>query len=129
LTPWGNTPSIWLGISNFFVVASMLVVPAGLIMSVLSYVLHLGRVAAFLSVFVTVMFASIWLMYHTQRGLRLSTLPTLTFYGFLIGGISGLVAALTYSEPAVVAANVVPVGVDGGAGNLYPAVPARPVRL
>lgn len=134
LTPWGNTPSIWLGVSNFFVVSAVLVVPAATIVAILAFVLHLGRVAAFLSVFFAATFASIWFMYHTRRGLSLSTYPALALYGMLIGGVAGLVAALTYSEPAAAPANnnvvaVVPVGAAGGADAYYPAVPARPARF
>jgi hypothetical protein len=127
LTPWGNTPSIWLGVSNFFVVSAVLVVPVATIVAVLAFVLHLGRVAAFFSVFFAVTFASIWLMYHTRRGLSLSTFPTLALYGIVIGGVAGLVAALVYSEPAAApAVGAVPID---GAGVYYPVVPARPVRF
>jgi len=130
LTPWGDTPSIWLGVSNFFVVSAVLVVPAASIVAVLAFVLHLGRVAAFLSVFFAATFASIWFMYHTRRGLSLATYPSLALYGMMIGGVAGLVAALTYAEPAAAPANnVVPVAAAGGADAYYPVVPARPVRF
>lgn len=138
LTPWGNTPSIWLGVSNFFVVSSVLVVPAAIITAILAFVLHLGRVVAFLSVFFAVSWAAIWFMYHTQSGLRLATFPQLSLYGLFAGAIAGAVAAVAYpaETPAAAgaaggAAGGVAVGGGGTAAQypMLPALPAQPVRF
>ena len=100
LTPWGNTPAIWLGVSNFFVVSAVVAVPLLLVLSVVVFLAELGRVAAFFSVFGASLFASIWLLYHTPLGIRLATFPALTLYGVIFGCVAGGVAAVLYSESA-----------------------------
>ena len=133
-TPWGNSPSIWLGFSNFFVLSAALVVPVGIVLGVLSFVLHLGRIAAFLSIFAAVMFGSIWFIYHTERGRRLATYATLTMYGLFAGVVAGTIAAIAYTEPIAVV-NVVGAGGAAGGGVVdrntyyYPPVPVAPVRF
>jgi hypothetical protein len=129
-TPWGNSASIWLGLSNFFVLSAALVVPVGIVVAVLSFVLYLGRAAAFFSVFAAVMSASIWFIYHTERGRRTAMYFTLTLYGLVCGLVGGAIAAAAYTEPVTV------VNVGGAAGGVadrdnyyYPRVPVAPVRL
>lgn len=133
LTPWGQSPSIWLSLSNFFVVAAAIVVPAATVIAVLAFTLHFGGAAAALSVFFAVLFGSIWLMYHTTRGLRLATFPTLTLYGLMAAGIAATVAALGYRDPPSQQQDANAGGVAAGGGSqtraLKPLLPAQPVRF
>lgn len=134
LTPWGNSPSIWLGVSNFFVIAATLMVPIGVILAVLTFLMRLGPGAAFMSVFTAMTFGSIWFIYHTAWGRRLATYSTLMVYGLIIGSLSGTVATVAYVNTEVPAVAVA--GAVAGAGGdqskyviYYPPVPPTPVRV
>jgi K+-transporting ATPase A subunit len=103
-TPWGNTPSVWLGVSNFFAMLAILVVPASIAFAIAAFLAKLGRSSAFASVFLACTFAGAWFMYNTMWGRSISTTPMLFVYALAFGLLGGGVAAALYSEPAVQAA-------------------------
>jgi uncharacterized membrane protein YphA (DoxX/SURF4 family) len=98
-TPWGNTPSIWLGVSNFFAMLAVLVVPASIAFAIAAFLLKLGRGAAFAAVFLACTFAGAWFLYHTTWGRTISTTPMLAVYTLAFGVLGGGIAAALYSEP------------------------------
>lgn len=102
-TPWGNTPMIWLGVSNFFAMLAFLVVPVSIAFAVAAFVAKLGRASAFVSVFLAFTFACAWFLYHTTWGRTISTTPMLFVYALAFGLIAGGVAAGLYTDPPVAA--------------------------
>lgn len=95
--PWGYAPAFWIGVSNFFALAALIMVPGAIAMAIVVHLTRFGSVYAWLAYFLLFFFLAEIILYYSSVGHRLISTDRNHIYSLLFGLIlSTILTFVTY---------------------------------